>query len=40
MLVNACTSFQIADASNAASLHRYATIFENTKEIEHRAQMN
>jgi hypothetical protein len=40
MLVNAFTSFQIADAANLASLNRYATIYNNTREIEHRAALN
>ena len=40
MLVNAFTSFQIADAANLASLHRYATIYNNTREIDHRAALN
>jgi hypothetical protein len=40
MLVNAFTSYQIADAANLASLNRYAIIYNNTREIEHRAALN
>ena len=39
MAANAFTSFQIADAGNLASLSRYAGIYENTREMDHRAKM-
>jgi hypothetical protein len=36
MLVNAATSFQIADATVMASVHRYATQYNNSVELKHR----
>jgi len=35
-LVNLLTSFNLADCCNKASMRRYATIYNNTKELEHR----
>jgi hypothetical protein len=37
MLVNVFTSLQIAEACNWGYARRTATIFDNTKEIEHRS---
>ena len=39
MLVNAFTSWQLAECANMASLVRYSYVLENTKEMEHRALM-
>jgi len=40
MLVNAFTSFQLAQAFNPSVIKWYSTIYENTKEMEHRAKLN
>ena len=40
MVVNCFTSYQFAHGFNRSSLHRSAAIFENTKEMEHRATIN
>merc|ERR1712166_789979 len=40
MLVNAFTSYQLVECMDMGSMHRYANIMENTKEMEHRALMN
>ena len=40
MLVNAVSSYQIADATNLASLQRYATMVNNAQELRHREDMN
>ena len=40
MVVNAFTSLQVAEISNMTYLRRCATIYNNTKEMEHRAEVN
>lgn len=40
MLVNAPASFQLAEAFDLPSMDRYAAIWENTLELEHRATVN
>ena len=40
MLVNLFTSYQLAEATNGASLRYYAALYNNTKEYQHRAQIN
>ena len=40
MLVNAFTSFQLAEATNTGALKYYAAGLNNAVELHHRAQMN
>ena len=37
--VNLFTSFQLADSMNKASMRRYAVIYNNTKEMQHRNEL-
>jgi hypothetical protein len=40
MLVNAFTSMQIAEAFNYSYAKRTATIYDNTRELDHRSTVN
>lgn len=40
LLVNLFTSFQLAEATNLNVTSYYATIFNNSKEMQHRAALN
>lgn len=40
MLINAWTSYQVAEATNYAVIRRYATMYNNTLEMQHRAELN
>ena len=40
LLVNLFTSYQLAEATNIASLRYYAALYNNTKEYQHRALVN
>lgn len=40
LLVNLFTSFQIAEATNVAATRYYAALYNNTREYQHRAQLN
>jgi len=40
MLVNAFTSFQLAQATNTGVLKHYGSMYNNTLELEHRGLLN
>ena len=40
MCVNAFTSFQLCEATNNKVIHWYAIAYNNTKEMQHRNELN
>ena len=40
MFVNAFTSYQVSEMSNMGYLYREAIVFNNTREMNHRTEMN